>query len=85
MQQLARAQAETYTFLAEQFGLYLSPRLTYRVENGIPNLVTGSAKCVAVLYYTTPKPLNEFEETLTQVNAGQQKLNFYHITKLHFC
>lgn len=82
-QQLARAQAEAYR-LAEQLGYTPEAQLTYRVEKWDANLVTGSAKCVAVLYYATPKPLHEFEETLLQVNVGQQKLNFYHITSYIF-
>jgi hypothetical protein len=78
-QQMARAQAEAY-MLAEQLGYTPEAQLTYRVEKWDANLVTGSAKCVAVLYYTTPNPLNEFEETLMQVDIKLRKPNFNNAT-----
>ncbi len=64
---IARTQAEA---LARELGYTPDDLLLFRTDINNVNIVTGSAKCNAELYFVTPLGFDEFEAKLMQARPG---------------
>jgi hypothetical protein len=66
---IARTQAEA---LARELGYTPDDLLLFRTDINNVDIVTGSAKCNADLYFVTPLGFDEFEAKLMQARPGTQ-------------
>ena len=77
---IARTQAEA---LARELGYTQDDLLLFRTDINNVNIVTGSAKCDAELYFVTPLGFDEFEAKLmqarpgTSVNPGASEVDYW--------
>ena len=67
---IARTQAEA---LARELGYTPDDLLLFRTDINNVNIVTGSAKCDAELYFVTPLGFDEFEAKLMQAMPGTRQ------------
>lgn len=59
---------------AKELGYMPDAHLYHEITGSTTNLVTGSAYCVAILYYTTPMNLGEFTERLNQLESETKEM-----------
>jgi hypothetical protein len=59
---------------AQELGYKPDAHLYHEITGSTTNLVTGSAYCVAFLYYTTPMNLSEFTKRLNQLEPETKEM-----------
>lgn len=59
---------------AKELGYMPDAHVYHEITGSTTNLVTGSAYCVAILYYTTPMNLGEFTERLNQLESETKEM-----------
>jgi hypothetical protein len=60
--------------LARKLGYMPDAHVYHEITGSTTNLVTGSAYCVAFLYYTTPMNLSEFTKQLNQLEPETKEM-----------
>lgn len=60
--------------LARELGYTPDAHVYHEITGSTTNLVTGSAYCVAYLYYTTPMNLSEFTKRLNQLEPETKEM-----------